>query len=354
MLPCTWCTESFETWHFLTTCFAVFLALVPVSCQLHAHHEPLHALRADDECFRGCDKDACALGFLQLPYQWRDKNVVLEQDFINDSAAIGEGPVSSSQLGGRWHHHFGNYRKRHGSCAEFGCIGFTRAHACQCNPECVRHRSCCADYSHSCVASLPPAPPIPPAGLPAPAPTIPVAILPPAPPVPHSPDDGSSEVLYHQTSPEIGKLILSEGFKPGRHGWCGGAIYFATSPQATETKAIGPESHLGYMITATLILRKVKRLGSRCHGVQEARREGYSTIVFDPGDGDEYVIWDKDQVVAMHGAPYQRGSAVSNRSTKGGPDGAPPASPPLPAPSLPAHSPAPSNSVVCAWFHVFC
>ena len=47
------------------------------------------------------------------------------------------------------------------------------------------------------------------------------------------------------------------------------------------------------MITATVILRKVKHLDRRCHGVHTARREGYSTIVFDPGDGDEYVIWEK-------------------------------------------------------------
>jgi len=38
-----------------------------------------------------------------------------------------------------------------GSCANYGCVGFTKGHACQCNPDCGKHNSCCSDYKPQCV-----------------------------------------------------------------------------------------------------------------------------------------------------------------------------------------------------------
>lgn len=39
------------------------------------------------------------------------------------------------------------------TCASFGCGGYVDGRACQCNPECVNHRSCCSDYVGECVLS---------------------------------------------------------------------------------------------------------------------------------------------------------------------------------------------------------
>jgi hypothetical protein len=40
------------------------------------------------------------------------------------------------------------------SCAHFGCVPFRPDHACQCNPECKDHGSCCPDFGERCTASL--------------------------------------------------------------------------------------------------------------------------------------------------------------------------------------------------------
>jgi hypothetical protein len=113
--------------------------------------------------------------------------------------------------------------------------------------------------------------------------------------------------LYHQTSPEIGPLILAEGFRPGSAGWCGGAIYFATSPEATVTKAIGADSHTGFMIQAEVCLGKLRRMPSTCDIYMNGGNltsEGYDSITFDPGDGDEYVVYSKDRVVSTRQYPW--------------------------------------------------
>ena len=59
--------------------------------------------------------------------------------------------------------------------------------------------------------------------------------------------------LYHQTSPEACQGILAEGFRIGHGGWCGDAIYFALSPEATKTKAITPHSGIGCMLEVAVL-----------------------------------------------------------------------------------------------------
>jgi len=113
--------------------------------------------------------------------------------------------------------------------------------------------------------------------------------------------------LYHQTGPTIGPLILAEGFRPGSRGWCGGAIYFATSPEATVTKAIGADSHTGFMIEAKVCLGKIKMEPKTCdENMNKAKLagEGYDTIKFNPGDGDEYVVYSPDRVKSTRRYPW--------------------------------------------------
>jgi len=108
--------------------------------------------------------------------------------------------------------------------------------------------------------------------------------------------------LYHQTSPEIAALILNGGFKPGSAGWCGGGIYFAVTPGATYAKAIGPDSHTGFIIEATVKVGKVLHLPETCDRSmtgQKLASQGYDSVAFNPGDGDEYIIYSNDQVISM-------------------------------------------------------
>eukprot|EP00931_Biecheleriopsis_adriatica_P049703 TRINITY_DN2875_c0_g1_i1.p1 TRINITY_DN2875_c0_g1~~TRINITY_DN2875_c0_g1_i1.p1 ORF type:complete len:199 (+),score=40.23 TRINITY_DN2875_c0_g1_i1:74-598(+) len=72
-------------------------------------------------------------------------------------------------------------------------------------------------------------------------------------------ETGRMMTLYHVTSPRIGHMILKQGFKSGHAGWCGGGIYFATSAGATRRKAIGFQSHQGFLIEATLATESTVR-----------------------------------------------------------------------------------------------
>merc|ERR1711920_791303 len=97
------------------------------------------------------------------------------------------------------------------------------------------------------------------------------------------------------TSPKRGSLILLMGFRPGSQGWCGPAIYFAKTPQDTYHKAIGPDSHKGFIIEAQVDLGRSLRLGRQCTRYQrfsQTRNGGrYDSIVFNPADGDEFVVF---------------------------------------------------------------
>merc|ERR1711974_421017 len=88
--------------------------------------------------------------------------------------------------------------------------------------------------------------------------------------------EGQIVTVYHQTNAEDGALILKEGFKPGKVGWCGGAIYFAKTRAETYTKAIGPDSHTGFMIEARVDMGRVLVLDSNCTG-HERVSEGYDS-----------------------------------------------------------------------------
>mmetsp|Transcript_37709 Transcript_37709/g.46700 ORF Transcript_37709/g.46700 Transcript_37709/m.46700 type:complete len:207 (-) Transcript_37709:31-651(-) len=132
--------------------------------------------------------------------------------------------------------------------------------------------------------------------------------------------------LYHVTSPSIGPNILKYGFKAGHAGWCGGAIYFGNSAQETKWKAVGQDSHQGYLIEAMVDVGHVRQMPWNCYtsikciethpGLEghvsclsrhyygnSLRHEGYDSIVFNPGDGNEIVIWDKHRVKSMRHIP---------------------------------------------------
>jgi len=189
-------------------------------------------------------------------------------------------------------------------CWYYGCRGsFHPEFRCQCNPGCVRFRNCCYDYGRKCWQAPDSrrrrsgrrrAPP-------------------PPPPAQDSrrrrgsPAQGKILTGYHQTSPNVCKLIVNSAFRPGSDGHCGGAIYFALSPQATKTKAIGNDSKSGCMIEAKVDVGRVKYEGPRCGHKwtkQEFLQTGYDSIRFDPGDGNELVIYDSSRVKSMRIIPF--------------------------------------------------
>lgn len=165
-----------------------------------------------------------------------------------------------------------------GSCAKYGCTSkYVWYLSCQCNPSCHDHKNCCKDIG-KCGSHVP-----------SPSYSGPHNIM----------------KLYHQTGHGVGRLILGSGFRRGRSGWCGGAIYFATSRKATYTKAIGPDSHKGFMIEATVDVGRVKHRGRHCGGMSAGKlaRWGYDSITFNPGDGPEYVIYSPSRVLSMRQVP---------------------------------------------------
>mmetsp|Transcript_59871 Transcript_59871/g.144621 ORF Transcript_59871/g.144621 Transcript_59871/m.144621 type:complete len:236 (-) Transcript_59871:60-767(-) len=202
------------------------------------------------------------------------------------------------------------HHARGASCAAYHCGSYRPSLACQCNAACARYGDCCHDYPQRCTR-----PALAPAPAPAPSPgdngggiivlplshqTAPV----PAPTLSPGGSGGGIVILplYHQTSPEIAALILQSGFKPGTSGWCGGGIYFATTPQATYTKAIGPHSHKGFVIEAQVNVSRVLHMPKTCNRSmtgQELWSQHYDSIKFNPGDGDEYVVYSMDRVVSM-------------------------------------------------------
>jgi len=113
---------------------------------------------------------------------------------------------------------------------------------------------------------------------------------------------GEVLTLYHQTSAEIAALIFEGGFKPGTRGWCGGGIYFAMKPWQTYHKAIGPNSHLGSILEVEVDLGRVRHMSPTCDRSMTAEKmfaDGYDSIRFNPGDGDEIVVYSPASILSV-------------------------------------------------------
>ena len=105
------------------------------------------------------------------------------------------------------------------------------------------------------------------------------------------------KTLYHETSPEAATKILASSFRPGSSGWCGGAIYFYTSPKIPKSK-LGPDSQTGAIIQAEVDLGTNIQLDKKCDGANDARNK-YDSVSFNPGDGLEYLVFSPDRIISM-------------------------------------------------------
>eukprot|EP00928_Gymnodinium_smaydae_P080574 TRINITY_DN64242_c0_g1_i1.p1 TRINITY_DN64242_c0_g1~~TRINITY_DN64242_c0_g1_i1.p1 ORF type:complete len:269 (-),score=66.82 TRINITY_DN64242_c0_g1_i1:90-824(-) len=125
------------------------------------------------------------------------------------------------------------------------------------------------------------------------------------------PADGRMTV-YHQTSPQACEGIMKTNFRLGSGGWCGKAVYFAMSPEATRQKAVTDSSGHGCMIEAVVEVGRVHRFNS-C-GKYNAMTGwkligmGYDSIMFEPPErtGDELIIFDTDRIVSKRIIPFKQ------------------------------------------------
>mmetsp|Transcript_66440 Transcript_66440/g.117481 ORF Transcript_66440/g.117481 Transcript_66440/m.117481 type:complete len:328 (+) Transcript_66440:52-1035(+) len=309
---------------------AFVLLVWPVRAKLGTEE----ALLRDDEC---SSDGSCAVNALQLQGALQsESHVEKEGSYIDAEAA----EVSETT----WP-----------SCYKYGCFArYSRYSICQCNPHCHQQRNCCPDYYRKCwhkdkepqhhAAAQPNAiaPVHPPAAgssakcsavpgcaklnlgsgdcCPTPAGMYlgccPESMQPhPTAPPPSVINGRNIMTLYHQTSPQICQLILAGGFKIGHGGWCGNAIYFAVTPQATKTKAITPHSGTGCMIEAKVDVGNIQKFPCcrYCGGQQNQHvywtedsltQKGYQSIEINPGDGPEVIVYNPKQVLSTRIIPW--------------------------------------------------
>lgn len=160
-----------------------------------------------------------------------------------------------------------------GSCHAYGCHQqYVKAHRCQCTRSCSRNGDCCSDYWSTCKEQH------------------------------HVPEQPKNVItLFHQTGPQAGPLILKHGFQVGRRGWCGPGIYFARKAKDTNTKAIGPDSHKGFLIEAQVDVGRVEYMPPTCDASlngPKVWRDHFDSVSFDPGDGVEFVVYSATRILS--------------------------------------------------------
>lgn len=108
-------------------------------------------------------------------------------------------------------------------------------------------------------------------------------------------NSGPTMTLYHQTSAENAQLIIaSQQMRRGSDGLCGGGIYFADSPSATDAKARSK----GVVLRASVRLGRSKQVDDGDHGIsfQSLLSDGYDSVISRRNTGTEYVVYNHDQV----------------------------------------------------------
>mmetsp|Transcript_53619 Transcript_53619/g.124895 ORF Transcript_53619/g.124895 Transcript_53619/m.124895 type:complete len:319 (+) Transcript_53619:58-1014(+) len=304
------------------TLLALVAALVAVVPGAGEKAPDAIALANDDEC----TGEACAVNALQV----QSRQMAREAEDAGASEWTGDAVL----VGGN---------ETWASCAAYGCNGYSRYRPCQCNSKCYKYHNCCGDYYNRCIlparshhqqhhqqqasshsgaacSAVPACRSLHGNCCPTASGSYlgccPESMIPHGSANPTTVEHGRHVMkVYHQTSPQICKLIMANGFKLGHSGWCGGAIYFAMTPEATRTKAITPHSGVGCMIEAKVDVGRMKTYPCcrYCGGRQDQqigwtesnlRASGYDSIEINPGDGPELVIYNNNRVVSMRTIPF--------------------------------------------------
>ena len=107
------------------------------------------------------------------------------------------------------------------------------------------------------------------------------------------------QILYHATDEAAARAILSsQQMLRGGSGAAGGGIYFATSPCDAQRKA---RTSGTVLLTARVALGRSKVLAHIEPNVTftTLHREGYDSVQLTTFNGDEYVVYNWDQVHAI-------------------------------------------------------
>jgi len=157
-----------------------------------------------------------------------------------------------------------------GSC-HGRCHRFDSFEDCQCTNDCKKFGNCCHDFNSVCRR-----------------------------PSYHGP----VMTLYHTTSVWAAKSIVKGGFRPGHTGWCGGAVYFINHPYLPKSKYAKGITQSGAILEAKVSMGRMAHMGRRCKGwggtgTRAAKRAGFQSLTFNPGDGSEFIIWNPKQVQSV-------------------------------------------------------
>jgi len=292
----------------------------------------LSNLNADDECDVSdtTKRESCALQALQSKgmavtlgsleklagaeedpedvHEWYDNPSQGDgSELPSESEELGAGPeMDSSEVSlgsGALRHYAQNCWK---ACGSKGgdCPGFCGAGNACCRwhfpgpPECHRAKFWPVIHMHTCVRTRHP-PPAPSAG---------------GAPAPYNGVSGNNVMtLYHMTSPQDAQIIMQSNFKPGSGGWCGGAIYLVNLPSLPKTKFNPQTTKSGAWIELKVNMGNMCKMHRSCNdgrsggccrgstgyaGVNGAQGAGCNSILWNPGDGDEYVIWHPEQILS--------------------------------------------------------
>eukprot|EP00930_Biecheleria_cincta_P004685 TRINITY_DN105603_c0_g1_i1.p1 TRINITY_DN105603_c0_g1~~TRINITY_DN105603_c0_g1_i1.p1 ORF type:complete len:330 (+),score=19.54 TRINITY_DN105603_c0_g1_i1:99-1088(+) len=119
--------------------------------------------------------------------------------------------------------------------------------------------------------------------------------------------------LYHMTSPQDAQLIMQSNFRPGSGGWCGGAIYLVNTPSLPRTKFNPQTTKSGAWIELKVNMGTMCQMHRTCNdgrsgrccvgstgysGVDGAQGAGCNSMLWNPGDGNEYIIWHPEQILS--------------------------------------------------------
>ena len=111
--------------------------------------------------------------------------------------------------------------------------------------------------------------------------------------------NGERMTLFHQTSKHAAEKIRKSGkMQRGSCGRAGGGMYFATSRTDTTKKAHAR----GSIVVASVRLGKVKTLSRRGDPsitFESLIEEGFDSVMIPRSNGDEYVVYNHDQVTLL-------------------------------------------------------
>jgi hypothetical protein len=102
-------------------------------------------------------------------------------------------------------------------------------------------------------------------------------------------------VVYHATNAAAAKEILANGFRCGRKGLAGGAIYFATSEQHASRKS---NHGNGVVLKCQVTLGRTLTLdedGDPTMTLDELNGMGYDSVKI-LRNGDEYAVYEPSRV----------------------------------------------------------